>query len=212
MKKNEPLVHCLLTFFQNLETVGETKQGKETSSPANVFLHKGFRFDYKHMQSRAHTHTLTHTSIPPVEADIFQGSYCSKAISESQEASAACWDLAGKELLLLFAAGVKQTLERRAAPGVIAAQVPAWALRQAGRNGQTPLPPEGKNTPLEDTHYFNTLNVVLKYGPIVEGVLGEPGLFRPRSWTLKLGMVGFSPTCWMSHYSPTLTAFFCELA
>jgi len=38
---------------------------------------------------------------------------------------------------LLVAARVKLTLEHWAVPGLIAAQVPAWALPQMGRNGQT---------------------------------------------------------------------------
>lgn len=70
----------------------------------------------------------------------------------------------------------------------LAAQVPAWPLRQAGRNRQT----RWKSAPLEDIHYFNTLNIVLKYGP-VEGVLGESGLFCPRTWTLELGTLIFCP-------------------
>lgn len=56
MKKDDPVVHCLLIFFQNLETVGVPKKEKQTSSPANVFLHKGFRVDYKHMRMHTHRH------------------------------------------------------------------------------------------------------------------------------------------------------------
>lgn len=77
MKKDDPVVHCLLTFFQNLETVGVPKREKQTYSPANVFLHKGFRVDYKHMLM----HALT--TIPPVEGDNSQWSPYSQAKSES---------------------------------------------------------------------------------------------------------------------------------
>ena len=50
-----------------------------------------------------------------------------------------------------------------------------------------------ENTLLEDTHYFNTLNMVLKHGPVAEGMRGESGLFCPRNWALKLGIIRFSP-------------------
>lgn len=55
MGKDDPLVHCVLTLFPKLRNC-RTQTGKKTSSPANVFLHKEFRYDYKHMCTHTHTH------------------------------------------------------------------------------------------------------------------------------------------------------------
>lgn len=46
---------------------------------------------------------------------------------------------------------------------------------------------------LENIHYFNTVKMGLKYGSVIEGMLGQSGLLRPCHWDLKLGIIRFFP-------------------
>lgn len=139
-----------------------------------------------------------HTTIPPVDGDSFQRSCCSQGSGESRESSC----------------GAAGCCQEEADPGALGCPGPGPGVGIATNRNECadllPVQTHWKNTPLEDIHGFSTLNMILKQGPIVEGVFGEPGLFFTRSWLSSLASLDFSQSYWMSHYSPMLTAFSCK--
>lgn len=121
MKKDDPVVHCLLTFFQNLETVGVPKR-------KNKLIPQHMSFFTRGSELVTSICTCMYTQLFHLWKEI---------ISSKFVAHKSIVRVKSPVVVQLVAARGKLALAHWAVLEVITAQVLAWALQQTGITAQT---------------------------------------------------------------------------